>query len=159
MFEETLVIVRGRWYSARRALCERWWTLVIVGDRRWSVENAGPKIKFWTCTKVLMETSVLQRLTLNAAERCRTFVERCTNVRLTLQRVRISLVSRYPSVTWLLLIVHNICFAVNDSLATCQRPLFNIQKNKSTVNSQRFIPVLNTPPTRQQHASMSLVTR
>ena len=35
-------------------------------------------------------------------------------------RVWLSLVSCYPSVTWLLLIVF---LAVNDSLATCQRPL------------------------------------
>src|SRR4029434_5340844 len=36
--EETLVIVHGRWYSTRRALCESWCTLyssVIVGER-WS---------------------------------------------------------------------------------------------------------------------------
>ena len=36
-FEETLIIVRGRWYSTKRALCECWWTLVFVSDRRRTV--------------------------------------------------------------------------------------------------------------------------
>src|SRR4029434_1425840 len=34
---------------------------VIVGNRRWSEENADPKKKFCTCKKVLMEIIVIQR--------------------------------------------------------------------------------------------------
>jgi len=33
-----------------------------------------------------------------------------------------SFIFRYPSVSWLLLILYNLCFAVNVSLVTCQRP-------------------------------------
>ena len=42
---------------------------MIVGDRRESAENASLEKKFWTCTKVLTDTNVLERLILNAKDR------------------------------------------------------------------------------------------
>ena len=56
--EETLVVVHCSWDSTRRALCDN-------HNRRESAENACPQKMFWTCTKVLIDTSVLQHLILN----------------------------------------------------------------------------------------------
>ena len=47
---------------------------VNAGNQWLSAEKACLKIKFLTCTNVLMKTSVVQRLTLNAGECWSTFV-------------------------------------------------------------------------------------
>ena len=46
--EETLVVAHGRWNSSRGALCERYWTSVIAGNRR---RTLARKKRLWTCTK------------------------------------------------------------------------------------------------------------
>ena len=60
-FEETLVVAHGCWDSARRALRD-------TSEHQESAENPGPEKKFWTYTKVLTDTRVLQRFILNAEE-------------------------------------------------------------------------------------------
>src|SRR4029434_8009375 len=82
---------------------------VIVGDRRRTLVQ---KKSFEHAQKFSWRPAFFNV----SFKRSRTFVERFTNV----ARVWLSLVSCYPSVTCLLLIV---CFAVNNSRATCQRPL------------------------------------
>ena len=69
-FEETLVVAHGRWDNA--------------GERGWLRETAENDIfreKVLNMHKHFSETSVLQRLILNAGERLRTLVERFTNFR------------------------------------------------------------------------------